>query len=50
MSDGAESVDPARRVLGLLAGKWLTAAISAAATLGIPDSLAECPKSQAFVG
>ena len=45
MNENAGSSDPARRVLGLLAGKWLTAAISAAATLGIPDSLAECPKS-----
>jgi hypothetical protein len=32
-------------VLELLAGKWLTAAISAAATLGIPEALAEGPKS-----
>ncbi len=45
MNDGTGSSDPARRVLGLLAGKWLSAAVSAAATLGIPDSLAEGPKS-----
>ncbi|MFO0689799.1 MAG: methyltransferase [Myxococcota bacterium] len=34
-----------RRVLELLAGKWLTAAICAAATLGIPEALEEEPKS-----
>lgn len=45
MSGGARSPDPVRRVLDLLAGKWLTAAISAAATLGIPDALADGPKS-----
>jgi C-methyltransferase len=45
VNEDAESSDPTRRVLRLLAGKWLSAAISAAATLGIPDSLAEEPKS-----
>ncbi len=45
MSGGARSPDPVRRILDLLAGKWLTAAISAAATLGIPDALADGPKS-----
>lgn len=45
MIEGGGSPDPVRRVLELLAGKWLTAAISAAATLGIPDALANGPKS-----
>ena len=45
MNGGARSPDPLGRVLELLAGKWLTAAISAAATLGIPDALADRPKS-----
>jgi len=45
VNEDAGSSDPTRRVLDLLAGKWLSAAISAAATLGIPDSLAEGPKS-----
>ena len=44
MTGAAGSDDPMRRVLALLAGKWLTAAISAAATLGIPDALADRPK------
>lgn len=46
---GAEDVDEAamRRVLELLAGKWLTAAISAAATLGLPEALENGPKSGA---
>ena len=47
MNEGARSPDPVRRILDLLAGKWLTAAISAAATLGIPDALADGPKSLA---
>lgn len=45
MTDAAGSNDAARHVLSLLAGKWLTAAISAAATLGLPDALANGPKS-----
>jgi SAM-dependent methyltransferase len=33
--------DPARSLLGLLAGKWIAAAVSAAAELGLADVLAE---------
>lgn len=45
MKDAAGTNDATRHVLSLLAGKWLTAAISAAATLGLPDALAEGPKT-----
>lgn len=45
MIDPHGEEDSDRRVLSLLAGKWLTAAVCAAATLGVPDSLADGPKS-----
>jgi SAM-dependent methyltransferase len=45
MSEGAGSLDPAERLLHLLGGKWLAAAISAAATLKIPEALAKSPMS-----
>ncbi len=43
MSDAAESPDSAEKLLHLLGGKWLAAAVSAAASLGIPDTLADGP-------
>lgn len=43
---GIESAPPAaQRLLELLAGKWVSAALSACAELGIPDLLAEKPMS-----
>lgn len=41
MSDVAGSPDPAEKLLHLLGGKWLAAAISAAASLGLADALSE---------
>jgi len=38
---------PEQRLLELLAGKWVTAAISAAAELGIPDALRDAPLTAA---
>lgn len=43
MSEHAGSSDPAEKLLHLLGGKWLAAAISAAASLGIADALFERP-------
>jgi DNA-binding HxlR family transcriptional regulator len=40
MSDDSGSTDPAEKLLRLLGGKWLAAAISAAASLGLADALA----------
>lgn len=40
MTEGGESQDPAEKLLRLLGGKWLAAAISAAASLGLSDALA----------
>jgi precorrin-6B methylase 2 len=37
------ATDTGQRLLGLLAGKWVTAAIAAAAELGIADTLAQRP-------
>jgi hypothetical protein len=45
MTRSAGSDDPAAHVLSLLAGKWLAAAVCAAATLGLPDALAKGPRS-----
>lgn len=45
MNRGAGSSDPAGHVLSLLAGKWLAAAVCTAATLGLPDALAQGPRS-----
>ncbi|MFK7895783.1 MAG: methyltransferase [Myxococcota bacterium] len=45
MNPPAGSPDPAGRLLRLLGGKWIAAAISAAATLRIPDALADGPLS-----
>lgn len=45
MNGPAGSADPASRLLRLLGGKWVAAALSAAATLGVPDALAEGPLS-----
>lgn len=41
----SEHDDPDRQILSLLAGKWLAAAVCAAATLGLPDALANGPRS-----
>ena len=43
MTDDAGSLDPAEKLLHLLGGKWLAAAISAAASLGLPEALAAAP-------
>lgn len=43
MSDGAGSPDPAETLLLLLGGKWLAAAVSAAASLGVADTLSGSP-------
>ena len=43
MSEAAGSHDPAEKLLHLLGGKWLAAAVSAAASLGIADALADGP-------
>lgn len=43
MSEGATTSDPAERLLRLLGGKWVAAAISSAASLGMADALAETP-------
>ncbi|HEB88038.1 MAG TPA: hydroxyneurosporene methyltransferase, partial [Deltaproteobacteria bacterium] len=43
MNDRGESPDPADRLLVLLGGKWVAAAISAAASLGIADALGPGP-------
>jgi hypothetical protein len=45
LTENAGSIDPAEKLLHLLGGKWLAAAISAAASLGIPDALNDGPKS-----
>ncbi len=45
MNPPAGSPDPAGRLLRLLGGKWIAAALSAAATLRIPDALADGPLS-----
>lgn len=47
MNPPAGSQDPAGRLLRLLGGKWIAAALSAAATLRIPDALADGPLSLA---
>lgn len=44
MSGGPPS-DPASRLLRLLGGKWVAAALSAAAELGVVDALLEAPAS-----
>lgn len=43
MSPTAGSSDPAEKLLLLLGGKWLAAAISAAASLGLAEALASTP-------
>ncbi len=43
MNESGENPDPAERLLVLLGGKWIAAAISAAASLGIADALAAGP-------
>jgi hypothetical protein len=43
MSERAGSPDPAEKLLHLLGGKWLAAAISASAELRIPEALADSP-------
>jgi hypothetical protein len=40
LSQRTDSLGPAARLLRLLGGKWISAALSAAATLGVPDALA----------
>lgn len=43
MNDRPEPSAQEQKILHLLGGKWLAAAVSASATLGIPDALAEGP-------
>jgi hypothetical protein len=43
VSEPAGSSDPAEKLLLLLGGKWLAAAISAAASLGLADALSDAP-------
>lgn len=43
MNEGAGSQDPAEKLLLLLGGKWLAAAVSAAASLGLADALSGTP-------
>ena len=43
MSEAAGSSDPTEKLLLLLGGKWLAAAISAAASLGLAEALAGTP-------
>jgi C-methyltransferase len=43
VSEAAGSSDPAERLLVLLGGKWLAAAVSAAASLGLAEALADSP-------
>lgn len=45
MSELAGSLDPAEGLLRLLGGKWVSAAISAAASLGLADALQASPLS-----
>jgi hypothetical protein len=44
-SPGANRTDPAEKLLQLLGGKWLAAAVSAAASLGIADALFQTPRT-----
>jgi SAM-dependent methyltransferase len=43
VSEAARSSDPAEKLLLLLGGKWLAAAISAAASLGLAEALSAIP-------
>lgn len=45
MNDSPDAEAADRQVLSLLAGKWLAAAVCAAATLGVPDALVGGPRS-----
>ncbi len=45
MTEEPGPTDPAEKLLRLLGGKWLAAAVSAAASLGLADALAPAPLS-----